>query len=185
MNYEIEAANMMAFKLDMEPLESIVVADVYPELTRRRVIVTSWIDGVKLSDCPSSEVLPLCDSLLNCYLIQLLDTGLLHADPHPGNLLRTTDGKLCILDFGLMSEVPAEQRIHLVEYIAHLSLEDWDAVTRDLVELGFLSRDMTPEDLAEVSPVIKQARFNTFMEPQVVAQASQVLKKGKVIVLTG
>ena len=33
---------------------------------------------------------------------QLLETGLLHADPHPGNLLRTPDGKVCILDFGLM-----------------------------------------------------------------------------------
>lgn len=37
--------------------------------------------------------------------MQLLESGFLHADPHPGNLLRTPDGRLCVLDFGLMTEV--------------------------------------------------------------------------------
>jgi predicted unusual protein kinase regulating ubiquinone biosynthesis (AarF/ABC1/UbiB family) len=39
--------------------------------------------------------------------VQLLETGFLHADPHPGNLLWTPDGHLCVLDFGLMIEVPS------------------------------------------------------------------------------
>lgn len=43
--------------------------------------------------------------MLNCYLIQLLETGFLHADPHLGNLIRTPEGQICILDFGLMTEV--------------------------------------------------------------------------------
>lgn len=61
---------------------------------------------------------------------------------HPGNLLRTADGKLCILDFGLMTEVEMERRLALVEYIAHLSVQDWQGVARDLVNLGF-----TPEGM--------------------------------------
>ena len=43
------------------------------------------------------------------YLTQLLGTGLFHADPHPGNLIRTTDGQLAILDFGLMTEINDQQ----------------------------------------------------------------------------
>ena len=77
---------------------------------------------------------------MNLADLQLLETGLLHADPHPGNLLRTADGKICILDFGLMTEVAPERRIALVEYIAHLSVQDWNGVAKDLVNLGF-----TPE----------------------------------------
>lgn len=46
-----------------------------------------------------------------CYLKQLLDTGFFHADPHPGNLIRTPDGRLAILDFGLMTEVRAGLRV--------------------------------------------------------------------------
>lgn len=129
---------------------------VHLELTTRKVIVTSWIEGVKLSQCDSEDVLELCDALLNCYLFQLLDTGFLHADPHPGNLLRTPDGRLCILDFGLVSEVDPDKRIHLVEYIAHLTMEDWEGLTQDLVALDFLPKHMTEEELSKITPVMKE-----------------------------
>lgn len=74
-------------------------------MRRTQVIVTQWIEGERLADSKSEDVRALCGTLLNCYLIQLLETGLLHADPHPGNLMRTPDGKIVILDFGLMTEV--------------------------------------------------------------------------------
>lgn len=45
--------------------------------------------GEKLSESRASDIRELCNTLLSAYLIQLLDTGLLHADPHPGNLIRT------------------------------------------------------------------------------------------------
>ena len=70
-----------------------------------QVIITEWVEGTRLADTQTSDVKNLCSTLLNCYLIQLLETGLLHADPHPGNLMRTPDGKIVILDFGLMTEV--------------------------------------------------------------------------------
>ena len=63
---------------------------------------------------------------------------------HAGNLLRTADGKICILDFGLMTEVAPERRIALVEYIAHLSVQDWNGVAKDLVNLGFTPEGMPP-----------------------------------------
>lgn len=58
-----------------------------------------------MSDTKAADLLPLISTALNCYLMQLLESGFLHADPHPGNLLRTPDGRLCVLDFGLMTEV--------------------------------------------------------------------------------
>ncbi|CAL5225145.1 g7925 [Coccomyxa viridis] len=140
LDYEREARSAMQFKEQMEPLGGITVAPVYTELTSGEVLTTAWVQGEKLSESTASDVRQLCSTLLNCYLIQLLETGLLHADPHPGNLLRTADGKICILDFGLMTEVAPERRIALVEYIAHLSVQDWNGVAKDLVNLGF-----TPE----------------------------------------
>lgn len=70
---------------------------VFPELTSRKVIITEWVEGEKLNHSKAEDVRALCSMLLNCYLIQLLETGLLHADPHPGNLLRTAEGKIVIL----------------------------------------------------------------------------------------
>jgi len=46
--------------------------------------------------------LRLINVAMDCYMMQLLETGFLHADPHPGNLIRKDDGTLAILDFGLM-----------------------------------------------------------------------------------
>lgn len=70
-----------------------------------QVLTTEWVEGEKLSESKSDDLLPLVSTALNCYLMQLLETGFLHADPHPGNLLRTPDGRLCVLDFGLMTQV--------------------------------------------------------------------------------
>ncbi len=66
---------------------------MYPELTSQRILVTGWVEGEKLTESKAKDVRQLCSTLLNCYLIQLLETGLLHADPHPGNLMRTPDGE--------------------------------------------------------------------------------------------
>ena len=91
---------MERFQSDLAPLEGIMVPRAYDAYTTRRVLCTQWIEGEKLSESRAEDVKELCTTLLNAYLIQLLDTGLLHADPHPGNLIRTPDGKICILDFG-------------------------------------------------------------------------------------
>ena len=50
----------------------------------------------------------LCGVAINAYLTMLLDTGVLHCDPHPGNLLRSKEGKLVILDWGMTQAVPED-----------------------------------------------------------------------------
>ena len=68
----------------------------------------------------------------------LLDTGALHADPHPGNLLRTPDGGLVILDFGLVAPVQPAQQAAILSYIAHLVGKDFGAIGGDLQAMGFV-----------------------------------------------
>ncbi|KAL4854874.1 Protein ACTIVITY OF BC1 COMPLEX KINASE 3 [Chlorella vulgaris] len=138
MNYTLEAANTRQFAADLAALPGVVIPDVIDQGTSEGVLVTSWIEGERLSESSAGDVRELCDTLLSAYLIQLLDTGLLHADPHPGNLLRTSDGRIAILDHGLIQEVPADYSLALLEYIAHLSVGDWDSLADDLVALGFV-----------------------------------------------
>lgn len=66
--------------------------------------------------------------------------------PHPGNLLRTTDGRLCILDWGMTLDLPKDLQYGLLEFIAHVNAEDFDQLPEDFVKLGA----SPPEKLEEV-----------------------------------
>merc|ERR1719183_1273235 len=84
----------------------------------------------------ASNVPRLCGVALLSYLTMLLDVGILHSDPHPGNLLiDRSDGALVILDWGLVTYISPEKQIAILEYVAHLANEEWDAVPSDKVEV--------------------------------------------------
>ena len=110
--------------------------------------------GEKLSESSAPDVRELCNTLLNVYLVQLLDTGFLHADPHPGNLIRTPEGKICIIDFGLMTNITKTQRDDLVEYIANLTTMNWKGVAYSLKALGFIDANSPdPVEMGLVEPL--------------------------------
>lgn len=105
MNYVQEAENGLRFMRLMKPLREVTAPKPYFKYTSRRILTMQWMDGVRLIDASTTEINRLVNIGVTCYLMQLLETGFFHADPHPGNMLRTDDGKLCVLDFGLMSEM--------------------------------------------------------------------------------
>jgi predicted unusual protein kinase regulating ubiquinone biosynthesis (AarF/ABC1/UbiB family) len=81
----------------------------------------------------------------------LLEHGFFHADPHPGNLLATPEGKLAYLDFGMMSEVKPYQRYGLIEAVVHLVNRDFAGLAHDYVSLEFLTPDT---DLTPIIPAL-------------------------------
>ena len=110
----------------------------FPEYTSRRVHVAEWVDGEKLSQCTANDVGSLVNLGVITYLTQLLEYGYLHSDCHPGNMLRTNDGKLCILDFGLMTDINDNQKYGMIEAIAHLINPDYDEIGQDFINLEFI-----------------------------------------------
>jgi hypothetical protein len=75
---------------------------------------------------------------MNTYLTMMLECGILHCDPHPGNLKRTPDGRLCILDWGLVTVLQPDLQLAYIEHIAHLTSKDYAKLPADLVKLGFV-----------------------------------------------
>eukprot|EP00961_Rhodomonas_salina_P147082 1979622-Rhodomonas_salina.1 len=95
LDYRKEAAATTAFSAAMRErgLGSVFAPDVVESLSSIHVLTTKWVDGERLASSAASDVPRLCGVALNAYLTMLLDTGTLHCDPHPGNLLRTPDGR--------------------------------------------------------------------------------------------
>ncbi|KAL1524793.1 hypothetical protein AB1Y20_019674 [Prymnesium parvum] len=145
LDYTKEADNQRAFieSIKETPLRDVVTAPkVIGDLSTDRVLTTEWIDGERLELSQAEDISKLCGIALNTYLTMLLSTGLLHCDPHPGNLLRTTEGKLCILDWGLVTPVDRDLQLTFLEHVAHLVAKDYAAVPADLVKLGFVPEGM-------------------------------------------
>ena len=150
LDYVKEGQNQTLFAASIvEDLPQIVVPTTFPEYTRRKVITSSWLDGEKLSQSTADDVGELVNVGVICYLKQLLDTGFFHADPHPGNLIRTPDGRLAILDFGLMTKIDDNVKFGMIEAIAHLIHRDYDAIVKDFVTLDFIPEGV---DLKPILP---------------------------------
>lgn len=151
LDYINEGENGTRFaEMMKKDLPQVVVPETYHKYTSRKVLTTQWIDGEKLSQSTESDVGELVNVGVICYLKQLLDTGFFHADPHPGNLIRTPDGKLAILDFGLVTKLTDDQKYGMIEAIAHLIHRDYDAIVKDFVKLGFIPEGVNLDPILPV-----------------------------------
>lgn len=151
LDYVNEGENGTLFaEMMREDLPQVVVPKTYHKYTSRKVLTTGWVEGEKLSQSTESDVGELVNVGVICYLKQLLDTGFFHADPHPGNLIRTPDGKLAILDFGLVTKLTDDQKYGMIEAIAHLIHRDYGAIVKDFVKLGFIPEGVNLEPILPV-----------------------------------
>ncbi|WP_341527643.1 AarF/ABC1/UbiB kinase family protein [Nostoc sp. UHCC 0302] len=151
MDYIHEGENAERFFQLYGHIKDVYVPKIYWEYTNRRVLTMEWINGTKLTQteeirAQGIDARYLIEVGVQCSLRQLLEHGFFHADPHPGNLLATTDGKLAYLDFGMMSEIKPAQRYGLIEAIVHVVNRDFEGLAKDYVKLEFLSpeTDLTP-----------------------------------------
>ncbi len=155
-DYTQEGHNAERFQKLYGHLKEIYVPRIYWEYTGRRVLTMEWVNGTKLTNLEAIaaqgiDARYLIEVGVQCSLRQLLEHGFFHADPHPGNLLASPDGKLVYLDFGMMSEVKPYQRYGLLEAVVHLVNRDFEGLAQDYVKLEFL----TPEtDLTPIIPAL-------------------------------
>ena len=156
MDYNQEGRNAERFANLYGHLPDIYVPQIYWRYTNRRVLTMEWITGIKLTrpeliQAQGIDARYLIEIGVQCSLRQLLEHGFFHADPHPGNLLAMSSGKLAYLDFGMMSEIQPHQRYGLINAIVHIVNREFDALGHDYVTLGFL----TPEtDLRPIIPAL-------------------------------
>ncbi|KAL6316865.1 hypothetical protein AAG906_022583 [Vitis piasezkii] len=136
MDYRKEAKNGIKFRQLYGGIKDVFVPEMYLERTTRRVLIMEWVEvWQKLTEVKD---LYLIEVGVYSSFNQLLEYGFYHADPHPGNLLRTNDGKLAYLDFGMMGEFEPELRDGFIEACLHLVNRDYDALAKDFVTLGLL-----------------------------------------------
>ncbi len=158
-DYEQEGKNSLKFADFFKSNPNVFVPKLEKDFSSKRVITTSWIDGVKLRDrelleqnnlIPSSYVRTCVISGLQ----QLFEYGYFHADPHPGNMFAlkggsVDSGHLAYVDFGMMDTITNSDRLTLIKAIVHLINQEYLLMAKDFQKLGFLTKEQDLEQLVE------------------------------------
>jgi predicted unusual protein kinase regulating ubiquinone biosynthesis (AarF/ABC1/UbiB family) len=112
-DYSLELRRSQELTAKCGTIENLVFPSYYPELSSERVITMDWIEGLHLNEWlrtnPSQELRnAVGQALWNFYDFQIHSLQSVHADPHPGNFIITSEGKLGIIDFGCVKEIPLD-----------------------------------------------------------------------------
>ncbi|KAL1189031.1 Protein ACTIVITY OF BC1 COMPLEX KINASE 3 [Cardamine amara subsp. amara] len=157
LDFTLEAANASEFREAHSRFSYIRVPKVYQHLTRKRVLTMEWMVGESPTDLlsissqyhdfeshekPTLEarrrLLDLVNKGVEATLVQLLDTGILHADPHPGNLRYTTSRQIGFLDFGLVCRMQRKHQLAMLAAIVHIVNGDWACLVEALTDMDVI-----------------------------------------------
>lgn len=110
-DYELEVQNSLKISEACAVLPNIVFPQYFKELSGSKIITMTWLEGLHLKEFlltnPSQELRDtIGQALWDFYNFQQHELRAVHADPHPGNFLITPDGKLGVIDFGCIKELP-------------------------------------------------------------------------------
>ncbi|MDD2372347.1 MAG: AarF/ABC1/UbiB kinase family protein [Syntrophomonadaceae bacterium] len=146
LDYIQEGHNAETIAKNSQDDPDIIIPGIYWDFTTRRVLTMEYLEGIKVTDHKlllqsGINRQAIAAKLLQTYVKQMLIDGFYHADPHPGNLFVTPEGKLIMVDFGMTGSIPPHLRQTLVEMVFALVNRDYAQVTEYLKELGFIRYD--------------------------------------------
>ena len=153
LDFEREAQNIDRIAKNFAGDPTIVFPTPVPDLSTRRVLVSTFVQGVKVSDIRRLEDAhidrkALAKKIVETFCQMIFVDGLYHADPHPGNMLVGAKGELVLLDFGAVAELSREMKEGIPELVEGVIRRDTDRLIRALKKMGFISRGST-EDVSE------------------------------------
>jgi ubiquinone biosynthesis protein len=125
LDYRQEAENSRNLRRNLEKFESFVIPRVIEGYYSEKVLTTEFVEGAKITEVSPVVLVELdrpklADGLFQIYLHQVLVDGLFHADPHPGNLVLTCDGRIALFDFGMVARVTPELQHSLIKLLMAL-----------------------------------------------------------------
>ncbi|MEJ2198566.1 MAG: AarF/UbiB family protein, partial [Desulfuromonadales bacterium] len=156
----------------------------YKDYCSDNALVMSFEEGLRIDDVASIKKLnvtftELMQQLVLFYTEQMLVKGFFHADPHPGNLLVSPDGKLILLDFGMVSRIPQNMRQAMIYAVKAAYERDFELLVSATRKMGILTEDSDFSDLSNVAENL----FEIFDSNHLNASSMQELAFGVLNVL--
>ena len=151
-----ETENIKEFRKIAEELDFIVIPIIYSELTSKNILVMDFYKGVKITHFNEIKKMgfepkKIIDKLIEFYLYQSLVVGIVHADPHPGNILVNARGKIIMLDFGLVIHISEETKRNLIKAVLAGIKEDIPGIIDAYYALGIINKEVSRQLLENMA----------------------------------
>jgi len=151
LDYRAEAANLEQFAEQLAEYERLYVPRPIPDYTTDRVLTMELVRGRKVTDVPEVARIemdgePLAEQLFEAYLKQILVDGRFHADPHPGNVFLTDDGRIALIDLGMVGRIPDDMRSDLLRLVVAVGEGKGGDAADVALELGDVIEDVYDPD---------------------------------------
>ncbi|GAA0308374.1 ABC1 kinase family protein [Halarchaeum salinum] len=159
MDYTHEREVLETVRTNLADDPDVVVPASIESHSTERVLTMQYVEGTKVDrvdelDAMGIDRSALAERLERCYIGMLVEDGVFHADPHPGNLAVQEDGTVVFYDFGMSGTLDAERREHLRECYLGVATDDVEAVVDAFVAMGALD---PAADRAFVTDVLELA----------------------------
>ena len=160
LDYRIEAENLDRFGRHLSGYPLLRVPAPLWDYVTPRLLVMDWIDGINVTRITGLrrtelDTMPVTSQLLHAYLDQVFVHGDIHADPHPGNVLLCPDGRIALIDLGMVATIPPRQREHLLKLVFAAVDGRGEDVARELQVLGTRLEDFDEAAyVREISQVV-------------------------------
>jgi len=141
LDYIQEGGNLVTLRRNLASFPRLFVPAPVEDYTTSRVLTMEYVTGTKitaLSPVVVQEVegAALAEDLVAAYLKQILVDGFFHADPHPGNVLLTEDGRLALIDLGMVARVTPRTQDYLLQLLLSVSEGRPDEAAAYTIKLG-------------------------------------------------
>ncbi|WP_101294571.1 ABC1 kinase family protein [Halegenticoccus soli] len=155
MDYDREGRMLKEIRENFEGNGSIRIPRVVDECSGPRVLTMEYVPGVKITRVEQLDEMgvdrtDLAERLQRIYLQMIIDDGVFHADPHPGNLAVADDGSIIFYDFGMSGRVDSYIQGKIVDFYVAVANQDIDGILDALIEMGTLSPEADRRVMGEV-----------------------------------
>lgn len=180
LDYLQEGRNAETIARNSKDMEQVLIPGIYWDYTTRRILTMEYMQGIKISsyeelDRAGIDREQVARLLIKIYCRQIFVDGFFHADPHPGNLFVTAEGKIILVDFGMTGSINNELKQQLVELAASAVKRDHLQVVHWLKEMQFLHQDAPEEQLAQAIGVMLEGAIGSGLSEAMNNQMMNIL----------
>ena len=143
LDFMLEAASASEMRDNAKNDRDILVPKVYWEFTNTDVLTTEWLDGISIYDKEALEkaglnIIDIAAKIAVMFFNQAYRDGVFHADLHPGNVMVCKDGRIGLVDFGIIGRLPEKDRLAVAEILHAFIKRDYMRVAQVHIDAGYV-----------------------------------------------